>query len=334
MSLGMEKSARADDSSAPLDPSRLASWLEIRADNTVVARTGRGETGTGMSAFYPQVVAEELNLHADMVTLIMGDTDCTLDGGYSSGFLTGAANLRKVAAYAYQTLLDLAADRLQTPVSELRAAEGRITGNDSRSVTYGDLVRGRQLAVTVPLKGMATPRFAPAGASRGVTGLDWAGMDGLTVTGDPVLKPISEYKVVGTSFPMPGIPAKVRGETIWSCDVAPPGMLHARMIRPATLGSTLISVGVLDKTRFPNAQVIRKANLLAVVSPNEWEAVSAARAVAGKTRWTEWAGLPGSDTLTQTLRAHDWGPPAESRGKRGGRTLGPRQRGPDHYRQL
>jgi nicotinate dehydrogenase subunit B len=36
-----------------LDPTLLASWLEIRNDDTILARTGRGEIGTGMSAFYP-----------------------------------------------------------------------------------------------------------------------------------------------------------------------------------------------------------------------------------------------------------------------------------------
>jgi len=46
---------------------------------------------------------------------------------------------------------------------------------------------------------------------------------------------------------MPGIPDKITGKTQWSCDVTLPGMLHARMIRPATLGSTLISVGAIDK---------------------------------------------------------------------------------------
>ena len=91
---------------------------------------------------------------------------------------------------------------------------------------------------------------------------------------------MSQYKVVGKSFPMPGIPGKVTGKTQWSCDVTLPGMLHARMVRPTTLGSTLISVGALDKTQFPTAQVVTKKNLVAVVSPNEWEAVSAARSVA------------------------------------------------------
>jgi len=40
-----------------LDPTLLASWLEIRSDNTILARTGRTETGTGMSGYYAQVIA-------------------------------------------------------------------------------------------------------------------------------------------------------------------------------------------------------------------------------------------------------------------------------------
>src|SRR3984957_17518938 len=62
---------------------RLASWLEIRQDNTILVRTGRTEIGTGMSAYYAQVMAEELSVQAETITLIMGDTDKTPDGGYS-----------------------------------------------------------------------------------------------------------------------------------------------------------------------------------------------------------------------------------------------------------
>jgi nicotinate dehydrogenase subunit B len=50
-------------------------------------------------------------------------------------------------------------------------------------------------------------------------------------------------------------------------------MLHARMVHPKTLGSTLISAGELDKTKFPNAQVVVKGNLVGVVAPTEWEAI-------------------------------------------------------------
>ena len=93
-------------------------------------------------------------------------------------------------------------------------------------------------------------------------------------------------------------------------DVTLPGMLHARMIRPATQGSMLVSVGALDKKQFPTAEIVTKANLVAVVSPNEWEATSAVRAVAATTKWTEWSGLPGSENVTQALRAYKWDQPA------------------------
>lgn len=312
-SLVVSLAARAQtaERAVAADPSHLDAWLEIRADNTIVARTGRGETGTGMSAFYAQVVAEELSVRPETVTLVMGDTDRTPDGGYSSGFLTGAANLRKVAAYAQRHLLELAAAHLQTQSSNLRAADGVIS-DESRSVTYGELVRGRQLSLTIPLKGQPV-RFAAAGKSS-ITGLEWAGMDGLTVTGNPPMKPIPEYQVVGKSFPMPGIPAKVTGEAVWSCDQELPRMLHARMVRPATLGSTVLSVGALDQSTFPSAHIVRKGNLIAVVSPNEWEALCAAKAVAAATQWSQWSGLPGNDSLTPALRAQSWGPPSASKG--------------------
>ena len=92
-------------------------------------------------------------------------------------------------------------------------------------------------------------------------------------------------------------------------------MLHARMIRPATLGSTLVSVGTIDKKLFPTAKVIRKGNLVAVLSPNEWEAVQAAQSVADSTKWTDWSGLPGSENVTNAIRAHKFGKPSESKGK-------------------
>ena len=99
------------------NPTLVASWLEIRSDNTIVMRTGRTETGTGMSGYYAQAIAEELNVRPETISLIMGDTDKTPDGGYSAGFLFGMSNVRKVAAYTHQALLALAATQLGVAVS-------------------------------------------------------------------------------------------------------------------------------------------------------------------------------------------------------------------------
>lgn len=297
---GCETQARSNG------PDRLAAWLEIREDNTVLVRTGRTETGTGMSGYYAQAIAEELSIRPEAISLLMGDTDRTPDGGYSAGFLSGMNNVRKVAAYTYQALLRLAATELGVPITALSIAEGVVCGG-GKSLTYGQLVQGRQLDLRIPVTGQ-TPKPDPTA---------WVGissLNGFTVAGEPPLKPVNQFKVIGTSFPMPGIPGKVTGETQWSCDVTLPGMLHARMVRPASLGSVLIAVGKLDNQRFPTATVVRRKNLVAIVSPDEWEAISAAQEVSAATRWTDWTGLPGSENLTRTLRQYAWGEPSEAQG--------------------
>jgi nicotinate dehydrogenase subunit B len=297
----------APTSAPSLDPTLLASWLEIRSDNSVVMRTGRTETGTGMSGYYTQAIAEELGVRPETVSLIMGDTDKTPDGGYSAGFLFGMANVRKVAAYAHQALLGLAAGQLGVAVADLNINDGVVSGA-GKSVSYGQLVQGQQLELKIPVTG----RQAQADPN------GWVGMnslDGFTVTGDPPMKSPGDFRVMGKSFPVPGIPDKITGKTKWSCDVALPGMLHARLIRPAALGSTLISAGAVDKKQFPTAEVVTKGSLVAVVSPNEWEAINAARAVATSTKWTSWSGLPGSDNVTRAIRAHEWEKPDETHGK-------------------
>ena len=299
--------AEAAENPTSIDPTSPASWLEIRSDNTIVARTGRTETGIGITGYYPQTIAEELNVRPETITLIMGDTDRTPDGGYSAGFLSGMTNVRKVAAYTYQALLGLASTQLGVSVSSLSVTDGVVTGG-GKKVTYGELVQGQHLELKIPVEG-ELPKPDPAGEV-GMTSLD-----GVTVTGNPPMKAPKDFKVIGTSFPAGHIPDKVTGKTRWSCDVVLPEMLHARMVRPATLGSTLVSVGSIDKKQFPTAAVLRKGNLLAVVSPNEWEAVQAAQSVADTTKWTDWSGLPGSENLTKAIRVHKWGKPSQSKGK-------------------
>jgi CO/xanthine dehydrogenase Mo-binding subunit len=290
-----------------IDPTQLASWLEIRSDNTIVARTGRTETGVGITGYYPQTIAEELNVPPETITLIMGDTDRTPDGGFSAGFLSGMSNVRKVAAYTYQALLALAAVQLGVPIATLTVVDGIVSGG-GKEISYGELVRGQHLELRIPVKGsLAKP---DPGEWVGV-----AALDGITVEGDPPMKAVKDFQVLGKSFPAGHIPDKITGKTQWSCDLKLSGMLHARMVRPAALGATLISAGTLDKTKFPTTHVVQKGNLVAVVSPDEWEAVNAAEAAEATTKWTEWSGLPGSQNVTKAIREHKWEKPSQSQGK-------------------
>jgi len=284
------KAAKAVATPNSLDPALPGSWIEIHADNTILLRTGKVELGQGSaSTAYAQITAEELNVPYSAITqVLMGDTDRTPDGGFSAGYMGGGnPNVRKAAAYVYQALLSVASSELGVPVSSLTIKNGTITGG-GKSVTYGQLVTGKGLNLSIPVTG------------------NFEGLFGLSISGNPPTKAIADYQVIGQSIPMRTIPPIVGGSATFVGDVRLPGMLHARVVHPPTLGSTLVSAGTLDKKRFPTTQVVVKGNLVAVVDPAEYNAIQAASELARKTKWTEWSGLPGSGNLFGALRKADW----------------------------
>lgn len=62
-------------------------------------------------------------------------------------------------------------------------------------------------------------------------------MFGLAVAGNPPLKPVSQYTVVGKSFPNSAVVSKVSAKETWVTDVRLPGMLHGRVIPKTRVGS-------------------------------------------------------------------------------------------------
>src|SRR5438477_1880783 len=286
-----DAAAEAAPGKNSLDATLASSWFEIHADNTILMRTGKVDFGqTTAHTAYKQIVAEELNVPFEAITgVVMGDTDRTPDGGFSAAFLEyGGTNIRKAAAYTCQALLDLAESKLQVDKSRLTVKDGVVSG-EGKNASYGELVQGQQLKLTIPVTG------------------DLTNMMGLTVTGNPPMKPASQYTIVGKSYANTVTPSKVAGKEVWVTDVRLPNMLHGRVVHPKTLGSTLISVGELNKARYPSAQVVVKGNLVGVVAPSEWEAVGASQQVAADTKWSEWKGLPGHTRLHAWLReSADW----------------------------
>jgi len=274
-----------------LDPTLGSSWIEVHPDSTILIRTGKNDFGQGSTfTAYRQIVADELSVPFEAITtVVQGHTDQTPDGSGAFDFLGGGTpNIRKAAAYTYQALLDLASEKLGVPKAKLSVKDGIVSGN-GKSISYGDLVKNQQLKLTIPVKG------------------DLTSIIGLTVEGNPPMKPVSEYTVIGKSFKNSVISSKVAAKETWATDVRLPGMLHARVVHPKTLGSTLVSAGSVDKSKFPHSQVIVKGNLVGVIAPTEWEAILAAEQVASATKWTEWKGLPGNAKLYQHLRDEaDW----------------------------
>jgi nicotinate dehydrogenase subunit B len=256
----------------PLDPREVDSFLSINADSTVTVYTSKVDVGTGMRVAIAQMAAEELGVDTAQVTVIDGDTArCPNTGGTggSTGLTRGGTAVRQAAATARQALLGLGAERLKRPIADLTIVAGEVRpAAGGRGVRIGALVGGRRLALPVDAKA--------------------------------TLVPPARYTKVGQSPLRPDVPAKCTGRYEYIQDFSVPGMLHGRVIRPAALGATLVSVDESSVSHLPGVRVVRIESFLAVVAGDEWAVVRAAREL--KATWTEWRGLPGHDNLERYLR--------------------------------
>lgn len=246
-------------------------FIAIDAKGMVTAYSGKVDLGTGVYTALKQMVAEELSVPLDKVTLITGDTMLTPDQGPTYGSLSiqrGGVQLRQAAATAREALLDKAAQRLGEPREKLYVKDGRI-GGGGKGVGYGELVGGKNFEINVDPKA-------------------------------PLKKP-ETYTLVGKPVPRVDIPAKVTGDFTYMHDFKLKGMLHARVVRPAAIEASLQSVDDTAAKQIPGyVGTVRKGNFLAVVANNEWAAVRAAAAV--KATWSEWAGLPDKSKLWEHVR--------------------------------
>ena len=80
-----------------------------------------------------------------------------------------------------------------------------------------------------------------------------------------------------------------------------PGMLHGRVVRPPSVGATLVGVDEASVRGLPGAvKVVVKKNFVGVVAQKPWQALEAAKAL--KVEWTSGAGLPSQREFHDFLR--------------------------------
>ncbi len=104
--------AQTSDPGKPVDPREVDSFLAIHPDGSVTIYTSKVDVGTGLRIAISQMVAEELDVPVDRVTVIEGDTAITPNHGGtggSTGIPQGGVELRRAAATARQALVKLGA---------------------------------------------------------------------------------------------------------------------------------------------------------------------------------------------------------------------------------
>ena len=226
---------------------QLDTWIVIHPDNTATFFVGKTDGGQGTGTAFRQMMCDELDLAYEQTSLVMGSTDTTPDQGGSGGsdaIETDGKPMRRVAAEARRVLLELAAERLNTPVAQLTANNGIVTStaDAGKSVRYADLVGGKRFDVAL------------------------TGQNINATTGTAAVKPVQQLRVVGKPLPRYDIPAKVDGSLTWAVDVKLPGMLHARNVRPPVAGAQLRSIDETSVAGIPGfVRVVSSGNYVAVV---------------------------------------------------------------------
>jgi CO/xanthine dehydrogenase Mo-binding subunit len=257
----------------PVTVDVVDSYLAIGPDGRITVYSGKVDLGTGVRTALTQIVADELYVPLDHVTVIQGDTLLTPDQGPTYGSLSiqnGGAQLRRAAATARRALLEKAAIKLNTDVSTLSIRDGLVISPSGGKVPFGSLVGGNTLSLKLDA---SAPLKSPA-----------------------------DFKLVGKPVPRLDIPDKVTGRFTFMQDFKRPGMLHGRVIMPAALGATLVSYDESTIRDIPDVvKVVRIENFLGVVARSEWGAIKAARQLSVK--WTAWNGLPVQAQIWEHVRS-------------------------------
>ncbi|MEX0786680.1 MAG: molybdopterin cofactor-binding domain-containing protein [Dehalococcoidia bacterium] len=239
-----------------------ATWLHVGTDGRATAYAGKVEYGQGIRSGLAMEVADELRLPLDAVDVVLADTDIVpWDMGTFGSQSTARVGmqLRKAAATARQALLELAADRLDLPASELDCRDGSVRSkqDQGRAVSYAELLAGQDLT--------------------------------RELIEDIALTPASDFTVMGKPALRVDAVARATGASQYSQDIIVPGMLFAKVIRAPSYHAKLGEIDASAAERMPGVvQVARDEHLVAVLAESDQQAELAASVV--QAQWEEESG--------------------------------------------
>lgn len=237
----------------------LTPYLIIEPSGKITFINPKPEMGQGTYQSIPSLVAEELEVSLDQLTIITSSGQKDIPGqsaGGSSSVRGSYAQLRKVGATAREMLRMAAAKQWGVAVEECYADSAKIIHRPSgKSLGYGELA-------------------ASAAA--------------LEVPANPPLKDPKDFKILGRSMPRADIPLKVTGKAVFGIDMELPGMVYASVERCPVFGSKLVSYddsatlkvkGVLQTVKAERVLGKNRYEGVAVIADNYWAALKGRKAL-------------------------------------------------------
>ncbi len=252
-------------------PEEIGGWLHIGEDGRVTVYTGKVEVGQNIRTSLAQVVAEELRVPLESISLVMGDTNLTpFDMGTFGSRTTPVmgAQLRTVSAAAREVLIDLAAERLKADRALLQAADQRVFNTRTKqSIGYGQLTKGQKLLKEISQDAPKTPP--------------------------------DKWMVAGKSAPKVDGRAFVTGKHHYASDMKRPGMMYGRVVRPTAFNAALAACDTRAAEALAGVTVVKDGNFIGVAAPDSHLAARAARLVKAEWKTTP---QPSSQELFDYLK--------------------------------
>ncbi|TCC99896.1 xanthine dehydrogenase family protein molybdopterin-binding subunit [Pedobacter psychroterrae] len=254
----------------------LSAWLQVLTNGSVRVFTGKVELGQGLCGAIAQVTAEELDLKADKVEVVIADTRRTPNEGFTGGSFStenSVLSIRYAAAAARRELLDLAAAVLMAPAEELQMADGKVSfKSGGRSLSFFELLEGKKLKseIRLPLQ----------------------------------LKPKEQYRISGKSVHREDFKQMVVGAEMYIQDLRFPGMVHARTISPPSYDARLISLDEAGLNKVaPVLTVIKDGSFIAVICEDEYQTVKAQQHLSAQAKWSVSQKTTSAKSMPELLKS-------------------------------
>lgn len=183
-------------------------WVSITPDNIATVYSPGSEMGQGTMTAVPMIFAEEMDLDWSRVRIVQSPGDAKRFGNpaFGGAMVTGSSRtikgyyqpLRLAGLQAKMVMVNAAAQTWGVPASEIRTEKSTLIHSASgRTLTYGDVAKTAQAPATLP------------------------------VVDKSMLKPMSEFKIIGTDLPRYEIASKTDGTAKFGIDTRLPGMVWA-----------------------------------------------------------------------------------------------------------
>ncbi len=286
-------------------------WLKISADDAITVIVPRAEMGQGVQTTLAALVAEELDVPMERLTVEHGPGSFAY---YNSAMLEDGGPF----PFFDESFIAETMRGVSEPLS--RTLGLQVTGGSSSTRDAFDKMRKAGAAARLMLVSAAAAQWKvdaatlttengavvdPASGNRLTYGALAAAAALLDAPAEPALKPKSDWKLLGKSLPRVDMVAKVTGTAQFGVDVDLPDMLYGTVRMSPRFGAKAKTVNDAEALKVPGVLKVipiaaNTGSGFGILAQNTWAAFKGAEAL--EIEWEDAPGFADSAAIFSALR--------------------------------